>query len=116
MHIDVLFSPLEVSRCLYLQEKTSIIIDVLRASTTMIYAFNGFDNTTNVLKGVKHIKPAKDIETAFEMHKLKDNHGYLLAGERGGFPPDGFNFGNSPEDFLVDKTNNQSLIMATTNG
>lgn len=116
MHIDLIFSPLEVSRCHYLKEKTSIIIDVLRASSTMLYAFNGFDNTTNVLKGVKQIKPAKDLETAFEMHKSTENQGYLLAGERGGFPPEGFHFGNSPDDFLVDKTNNQSLIMATTNG
>ena len=116
MHIDLIFSPLEVSRCQYLKDKTSIIIDVLRASTTMIYAFNGYDNTTNVLKGVKHIKPAKDIETAFKMHKLKDNHCYLLAGEKEGFPPEGFHFGNSPGDYLIDKTNNQSIIMATTNG
>lgn len=116
MHIDLIFSPLEVCRCSDLQEKTSIIIDVLRASTTMIYAFNGYDNTTNVLQGVKEIKPAKNIEMAFEMHKLQENSGYLLAGERGGFPPEGFDFGNSPRDFLMHKINNKSLIMATTNG
>ncbi|MGD9581503.1 MAG: 2-phosphosulfolactate phosphatase [Vampirovibrionia bacterium] len=116
MHIDLLFSPLEVKRITNLNQKTSIVIDVLRASTTMIYALNGYDNTTNVLKGVREIKPAKDIETAFKLKENPENYHFLLAGERNGYPPEGFNFGNSPEDFTIDKTHNKSIIMATTNG
>lgn len=116
MHIDLLFSPLDVNRIKGLKNNTSIIIDVLRACTTMIYAFNGYDNTTNALKGIKQIKPAKDVETAFKLHKLPENAGYMLAGEKGGFPPEGFDFGNSPREFTINKINNASLIMATTNG
>lgn len=117
MFIDLLFSPLGIKRCTHLESKTGIAIDVLRATTTMMYAFNGFDNNDiNNLKGVKEIIPAKDIETAYEIYKTVDQENYLLAGERDGFPPEGFHFGNSPYEFISNKIQGKSLVMATTNG
>lgn len=124
MKIDLLFSPLEAQRCITeekqhridLTNTTSVVVDVLRACSTMIYAFNGFDNEEiNSLKGVKEIIPAKNIESARELFNIS-NSGYLLAGEREGYPPEGFHFGNSPFDFTLDKAADKSLIMATTNG
>lgn len=115
--IDLVFSPLEISRCTELNTKTSIVIDVLRASSTMIYAFNGYDNTDkNRLKGVRKILPAKDVETARDMYKVKIAQSYLLAGESDGLPPSDFHFGNSPAEFTEDKISGKALIMATTNG
>lgn len=117
MHLDLLFSPLEVSRCSESNNQTAIIIDVLRASSTIVYAFSGFDNKyTSSLKGVKEIIPAKDIKAAREIYTNVDRKNYLLAGEQKGFAPEGFDMGNSPSDYTVKKVKGKSLVFATTNG
>ncbi|KYZ75563.1 hypothetical protein AXX12_12705 [Anaerosporomusa subterranea] len=40
----------------------------------------------------------------------------LFAGERQSIKIEGFDFGNSPFDFSIDKVKNQIIIMTTTNG
>jgi len=45
--------------------------------------------------------------------KIKDP-ALLLAGERGGLPPEGFDLGNSPEEFQGLK--GRRVVMTTTNG
>lgn len=124
MQLDLLFSPLEIARChdvqndpTTLKNKTSIIIDVLRASTTMVYAFNGFDNEdANTLQGVKMIIPAKNVNTARELYRTLDKTEHLLAGELEGLPPEDFHLGNSPADFTQNEIFGKSIVMATTNG
>lgn len=117
MFIDLLFSPLEIARCIDISVKTVIVIDVLRASSSMIYAFSGFDNNDRtLLKGVKEIIPAKDVESAISIYSTLNTSEYLLAGEQDGFLPEGFHLGNSPSDFIVSKVSAKSLVMATTNG
>ncbi|MEW5821972.1 MAG: 2-phosphosulfolactate phosphatase [Cyanobacteriota bacterium] len=118
MHIDLLFSPLEELRCNEIKNKTVIVIDVLRACSTITYAFNGYNNEDiSVLKGVKEIIPVKNIESALLLfNSLDDKSDYLLAGEINGFKPEGFHLGNSPKDYEVNKIFGKSLIFATTNG
>lgn len=60
-----------------------VVIDVLRASSTIITALD---------LGIKEIIPCKSKEEAF---KLKEE-GYLLIGEKDGVKIDGFDIGNSP--------------------
>lgn len=84
----------------------SIMVDVLRASTTINIALDKF----------KGIIPTDTPEKAFEISKEKDS---LLAGERSGTKIKGFNFGNSP--YLMSqldnsKYSNKYLILTTTNG
>lgn len=124
MQIDLLFSPLEAARChnvkddpVTISDKTAVIIDVLRASSTMVYAFNAFDNDDiNTLNGVKMIIPAKDVLTARELYRTLDKTDYMLAGEVEGLPPEDFQLGNSPADFTQKKIFGKSVVMATTNG
>jgi 2-phosphosulfolactate phosphatase len=117
MFIDLIFSPDEITRYNDLSNKTSIAIDVLRATTTMLYAFSGFDNEDkSKLKGVKEIIPVKDVQTALDLYKTLNDNNYLLAGEKNGYAPEGFHLGNSPADFLISKISGKSLIKATTNG
>jgi 2-phosphosulfolactate phosphatase len=117
MHIDLVFSPLELARCENLSSKTAIVIDVLRASTTMIYAFNAFDNDDlSQLCGVKEIIPAKDTESAIMLYNTMKEEDLLLGGEEEGFPPTGFHLGNSPYDYIRETVQGKTLIMATTNG
>ena len=82
-----------------------IIIDVLRCTSSMINAL------TN---GAERIIPIRTLREAYD---LKSKYpGYLLAGERGGRKPKGFDFGNSPLEFTRDKVQGKTLIFTTTSG
>ncbi|WP_298524023.1 2-phosphosulfolactate phosphatase [uncultured Methanobrevibacter sp.] len=84
-------------------EDVSIMVDALRASTTMTLALDNFEK----------VIPCFSPEEAF---KLKDELGGVIAGERGGAKLEGFDIGNSPtevEDYEGDET---TLILTTSNG
>ena len=82
-----------------------IVIDVLRSGTSIINA---------LANGVKAIIPTKTLKEAY---KLKRQHPcYLLAGERRGHKPKGFDFGNSPREFTSKKVNGKNVILTTTSG
>ncbi len=86
-----------------LKGKTAIIIDILRATSSMCVAFE---------YGVRNIIPVSHVEDAI-IHRKS---GLKAAAERDGQKVDGFDFGNSPFDFMIDDLNGQSLVMTTTNG
>ena len=81
----------------------SIMVDALRASTTITLALDNFNR----------IIPCFSPEEAFE---LKDKIGGVLAGERGGKQIDGFDIGNSPFDLKDLKSDEDTLILTTSNG
>jgi 2-phosphosulfolactate phosphatase len=81
----------------------SIMVDALRASTTITLALNNF----------KKIIPCFTPEEAFD---LKDKIGGTLAGERMGKQLDGFEIGNSPSQIKDFKTSEDTLILTTSNG
>lgn len=81
----------------------SIMVDALRASTTITLALDNYEK----------IIPCFTPEDAF---KLKEEFGGVLAGERGGAKIEGFDIGNSPtalKDYNVDE---DTLILTTSNG
>lgn len=82
---------------------TSIMVDALRASTTITLALNNFDE----------IIPCFTPQEAF---KLKKETGGILAGERNGKCIEGFDIGNSPKDVENYETNIKTLILTTSNG
>ena len=86
-----------------LEDSIVVIIDVLRATTTMCAAF---DN------GVRSIIPCLEKEIAREYQ----DKGFLVAGERNGIQIEGFDFGNSPYSFMRDDLAGRDLAMSTTNG
>jgi 2-phosphosulfolactate phosphatase len=82
-----------------------IVIDALRSGTSILNAL------TN---GAKAVVPAVTLK---EAHKLRSQHPeYLLAGERGGRKPKGFDLGNSPLEFTSERVEGKSLVMTTTSG
>ena len=81
----------------------SIMVDALRASSTITLALNKF----------KKIIPCFTPEEAI---KLKDNLGGVIAGERKGEQIEGFELGNSPSAVKDYETNEETLILTTTNG
>ncbi|RLI01946.1 2-phosphosulfolactate phosphatase [Candidatus Bathyarchaeota archaeon] len=82
-----------------------VVIDVLRCTSSMINA---------LANGARRIIPVKTVREAY---RLKSKYPeYLLAGERGGTKPEGFDFGNSPLEFTREKIQGKTLIFTTTSG
>jgi 2-phosphosulfolactate phosphatase len=103
--IQVALCPSEIRRisATDLSEVTAVVFDVLRATSSIV---------TGLASGVEAIFPVGTVEEA-RQRKLKEPD-LLLAGERGGLPPEGFDLGNSPEEFA--KLNGRRVVMTTTNG
>lgn len=81
----------------------SIMVDVLRASTTITVALNNF----------KRVIPCFTPEEAL---KLNDEIGGVVAGERNGQQIEGFDIGNSPCTIRDLQSSKDTLILTTTNG
>ena len=86
-----------------ISEDVSIMVDVLRASSTITLALDKFDT----------IIPCFTPEDAF---KLKDETGGIIAGERKGAKIEGFDIGNSPNAIKDFKTDSNTMILTTSNG
>ncbi|OXM88185.1 2-phosphosulfolactate phosphatase [Paenibacillus rigui] len=86
-----------------LTNKTVIVIDVLRATSTML---------TALAHGCKEIFP---VETVLQAKQLQQSH-YLMGGERACKKIPGFDLGNSPFEYMGDHIAGRSLIFTTTNG
>ena len=86
---------------------TAVVIDVLRASTTIVYA---------LAAGANEVLPCREIADA---HKLAEQFAAdecLLGGEREGLPIEGFAPGNSPDEYYTERVGCKSIILTTTNG
>jgi 2-phosphosulfolactate phosphatase len=103
--IQVALCPSEIRRisATDLTETTAVVFDVLRATSSII---------TGLAAGVESFIPVRTLEEARTL-KSKDPS-LVLAGERGGLPPKGFDLGNSPEEF--EKAKGRSVVLTTTNG
>jgi len=90
-----------------LKKSVSVVIDVLRASTTI---------STALLNGCKKIYPVETVEKALALNKNLDKGETLLCGERKGKKVEGFNLGNSPFEYDDKTVKGKSIILTTTNG
>ncbi|HZG00178.1 MAG TPA: 2-phosphosulfolactate phosphatase [Chitinophagales bacterium] len=101
--LDVILTPNLLS--LYpLEGKVVVVIDVLRATTTMTVALD---------QGAKSVIPVESIEECLSFANRPD---HLLAGERGGQKVPGFQYGNSPFEFMDGVVKGKTLVLTTTNG
>jgi len=106
MKIEVFFSPAGVDE-LSMRGRNVVIIDVLRASTTICTALRN---------GAREIVPTPDIENATKISSNLSSGARLLGGERQGKKIDGFDLGNSPAEYTSDKVVSKTIIFTTTNG
>jgi 2-phosphosulfolactate phosphatase len=83
---------------------TVLVVDVLRASTTIIAA---------LAAGCAGITPVAD---PVEARRRAGAHGVLLAGERRGEPIPGFDLGNSPLEFTRERVSGRTVVLTTSNG
>jgi 2-phosphosulfolactate phosphatase len=85
--------------------RVAIVIDVLRATTTIIHALAG---------GAAEVRVCQEVEEARRL--AADCPGAVLAGERGGLRIPGFHLGNSPMEFTPQAIGGKTVIFTTTNG
>lgn len=83
--------------------RTAIVIDVLRATSTIVAALSA---------GAAGIVP---VETVLEARALLCE-GQVLAGERFCRKIPGFDLGNSPEEFSAEAVRGRRVVLTTTNG
>lgn len=85
----------------------AIVIDVLRATTTMATALES---------DAEAIQVFDDLDELFRVSKRWPAERRLLAGERGGEKLEGFDLGNSPAECTPARVGGKRLFMSTTNG
>ena len=90
-----------------LREKNIVVIDVLRASTTILTALKN---------GAREIIPVETVEKAVKVSGNLYGEVVLRAGERNGKMIEGFNLGNSPSEYSEEVVKGKSLIYCSTNG
>jgi len=106
MKIDLSFSAGQFDD-LQLRDKNVVVIDVLRASSTITIALNN---------GAREIIPVASIESAVKISGSLFGEVTLRGGERNGKTIEGFNLGNSPLEYSEAAVKGKSIIYCTTNG
>jgi 2-phosphosulfolactate phosphatase len=106
MKIDAYFTTAEVDPAT-LAEATVVVIDVLRATTSVVEA---------LANGARGIYPTASTEEAVKLAMSLGRDDTLLCGERKGGKVEGFDLGNSPREFTREAVDGKRLVMSTTNG
>lgn len=86
---------------------TAVLIDILRASTTIVHA---------LAAGARQVVPCGEVEQARQLALPFAPGTVLLGGERHGQRIEGFDLDNSPLKYTSDVLAGKSLIFTTTNG
>jgi 2-phosphosulfolactate phosphatase len=85
-------------------QATVVIIDVLRATSTI---------ATALYNGAKHIVPVDSVAKCIELGRQIN---CITAGERDGKIAEGLSYGNSPFEYTREFINGKILVLTTTNG
>ena len=84
-----------------------VVIDVLRASTTI---------ATALANGARTVIPLDSSDEVVTRAKAFDRSEVKLAGERQMRPISGFDLGNSPREFTRETIEGKTVLLSTTNG
>jgi 2-phosphosulfolactate phosphatase len=89
-----------------LKGKTVVVVDVLRATTTIAHA---------LAAGAVAVIPCLEIEEARQIAD-EQGRGAVLGGERRGLQIEGFDLGNSPSEYTPQTVGGKCVVFTTTNG
>lgn len=89
------------------KDRTVVVIDVLRACSTIATALNN---------GARSVVPVADMAQAGKIASNLDQQSYLLGGERDGINIEGYHLGNSPLEYTASTVAGRTIILNTTNG
>ncbi len=85
----------------------AVVVDVLRASTTIVHA---------LASGAESVIPCLEIEDAVRAANSMPGARAVLGGERGGLPIARFQLGNSPAEYTPESVGGRRVVFTTTNG
>lgn len=85
---------------------TVVVVDILRATTTIVHA---------LAAGASKVTPLLEVDRALAIKSQLGNSA-VLGGERGGRKIPGFDLGNSPGEYTRVSVGGKTLIFTTTNG
>jgi len=102
--INLGFTAKDIARAVQ-RKDLIIVIDVLRCCSTIVTALANF---------AEGVIPTRTVREARMLHEKHPE--LILAGERGGIKPKGFNLGNSPLEFSAQKVKGKSIILTTSSG
>jgi 2-phosphosulfolactate phosphatase len=88
-------------------EGVVVVLDVLRASTTITQA---------LAAGAASVVPCASVDEARRIAATHPGGSTLLGGERGGTLIDGFDLDNSPASYTRDVVEGKTIVFTTTNG
>ncbi len=106
LNIDVFSSATSFSEQ-DVRSKTVVVIDVLRACSTI---------QTALENGSSGIIPLAEKDDAGRFTRFLDASGVLLCGEKKGEKVEGYQLGNSPLEFDRQTIENKTILFKTTNG
>jgi 2-phosphosulfolactate phosphatase len=90
-----------------LRDGVAVVVDVLRATTSIVHA---------LAAGCTSVRPCVGVDEARSLADGMRAGRVLLAGERGGEPIPGFDLGNSPRGFTARTCRDVNVVLTTTNG
>jgi len=105
-NLETLFIPEEIKNT-ELAGKLVVIIDVLRASSTIV---------TALANGCRGFIPILSPDQARKKAQQFKKESVLLGGEREGIKIKGFDLGNSPREYKREAVKDKTIIFSTTNG
>ncbi len=106
MFVDVMNSGTMIDKA-KLKNKSVVIIDVLRATSTII---------TALVNKAKCIMPVLTVEEGWDIYNKLEENSVILGGERDAIQIQGFAFGNSPLNYKKEKVKGKTVVITTTNG
>ena len=90
-----------------LADSTVVVIDLLRASSTICHALSA---------GAKCVMPFVEVDEVRDKASALMSSSVVLGGERGGRRIEGFDLGNSPTEYTPEKVFGKTILFSTTNG
>lgn len=87
--------------------RTVVVIDVLRATTTICHA---------LAAGARAVVPCLEIDEARAKAEQLGRTNVVLGGERRGLKIEGFDLGNAPTEYTSASVGGRTVVFTTTNG
>jgi 2-phosphosulfolactate phosphatase len=103
---DVFFGPATLHSA-ELQGRLVVVIDVLRASSTIVVA---------LANGARTVIPFDSTDEVITRSKSFQRSEVILAGERKMRTVPGFDLGNSPSEFTPERVVGRTILFSTSNG
>ncbi|HET9097464.1 MAG TPA: 2-phosphosulfolactate phosphatase [Candidatus Baltobacteraceae bacterium] len=102
---DVSLTPSEIPSAL--TDTAVVVMDVLRATTTIVYALQS---------GAERVIPCEEPADALAMRERFGAHPVVLGGERDSVRIPGFDLDNSPLSYTREAVQGKTVAFTTTNG